>query len=253
MSIDQAWDLLESAGVSMAYSEEDGDRAKLYAYVPSTKVLDLFSWIESYELFKLPDIDWEQQWQIHGMDFKDGTIHVNLEQFGGPSITLKLEPGPGFGDLSHPTTRLVLKLMTVYLQQQPVIDIGCGSGILSLAGIAMGSPMVYGIDIDEEALLHSQKNAEINDMGNKCCFLLPQKFKMSDLSEDSLIVMNMIYSEQKEAWEALPFLHGLKGLILTSGIMKEERDDYLKIASKWGWQLKNEIEEAGWLAFCFSN
>ncbi len=109
--IEEAWELLEAAGISIAYSEEDDNRAKLFAYAPSSKVLDAFPWIEAYEPYQLPDINWEEQWQIHGMDFKDGLIHVNLEEFGASAITLNLKPGPGFGDLSHPTTRLVLKLM----------------------------------------------------------------------------------------------------------------------------------------------
>ncbi len=140
----------------------------------------------------------------------------------------------------------------MHLQKQPLIDIGCGSGILTLAGLALGSPVAYGIDIDNQALLHSEINAEINQMEKRCYFQLPRKFKLPKKADGWIIVMNMIQTEQQEAWTALPSLHGLKGSILTSGIMKEGRETYLMQTSDWGWQLKDEMEESGWLAFCFS-
>lgn len=252
MAVESAWELLEAAGASIAYSEEDDNRAKLYVYVASPIILDTFAWIEAYEQYKLPDINWNEQWQIHGMDFEDGLVHVNLEPFGASAITLDLEPGPGFGDLSHPTTLLVLKLMAIYLQKQSLVDIGCGSGILTLAGIAMGSPLACGIDIDNQALLHSEKNAQRNQMREKCHFTLPEQFELPKIQNEWLIVMNMIRTEQQEAWNALSSLHVLSGLILTSGLTVEERADYLMQTEAWGWQLNSEIEESGWLAFCFS-
>lgn len=251
--VDTAWELLEQAGISIAYSEEDDDQqAKLFGYVTSPQVLTDFPWIEAFEPYKLPDINWEEQWQIHGMDYKDGMIHVDLEQFGAVATTLNLEPGPGFGDLSHPTTQLVLKLMAKYLDKHPFIDVGCGSGILTLASLAMGSPIAIGIDIDGEALLHSKKNAEINHMEQKCTFHFPDAFKLPENADYWVIAMNMIHMEQQDAWKSLPSLHQLAGLVLVSGIMCDNREEYLIQTSLWGWQLIEEIEASGWLAFCFS-
>ncbi len=79
--------------------------------------------------------------------------------------TLLLKPGPGFGDLSHPTTSLMLKLMKLNLasmQAGAVLDVGSGSGILALAASLLGSGDVAGIDIDREANRHARKNARLN-------------------------------------------------------------------------------------------
>ena len=54
-------------------------------------------------------VDWHQQWELFAENFYDGKAHIDLSQFGGEE-TLLLLPGPGFGDLSHPTTYLMLQL-----------------------------------------------------------------------------------------------------------------------------------------------
>lgn len=253
MPMEEVWNNLEEAGFTIAYGEEESNRVKLYAYADSSSRFDSFSWIDRCFEYQLPEIDWKEQWQAHGMDFREGCVHVNLSQFGGGGATLKLEPGPGFGDLSHPTTGLALRLMASHLHGQPVIDIGCGSGILTLAAIALGSSIAYGIDIDAEAIIHSRKNAQLNLMGEKCCFIAPDQFKLKSSPDHYLIVMNMIFSEQRTAWDSLPSLHTLSGLIITSGITKAERDCYLEQTRMRGWQLLEEIEDNEWMAFRFAN
>lgn len=258
MSMEEVWNDLEEAGFTIAYGDEEPNAIKLFVYADSPSRFDEFSWIERFSEYMLPEIDWNKQWEMHGMDFKDGCVHVDLNLFevnkaGKTTTILKLEPGPGFGDLSHPTTGLALRLMAKQLHGQSVIDIGCGSGILTLAAVAMGSSLAYGIDIDLEALEHSKKNARLNLMEEKCIFVVPDQFKLPSAHGSWLIVMNMIMSEQRTAWDSLSSLHTVSGLIITSGIRKEERESYLKQAGEWGWgwRLQEEIEEDGWMAFCF--
>ena len=158
-------------------------------------------------------IDWNEQWELHAPHFKNGLAHVNLWDYGGPDKQFCMRPGAGFGDLSHPTTQLMLHLMPKHITS-PVIDVGCGSGVLSLAAKLRGAPDVYGIDIDEEALIHARKNAKHNDLD--CTFgETPVKpFK------HPLILMNMISSEQKVAWSSLPKWEHYT--LIVSGIPVEE-------------------------------
>ena len=93
------------------------------------------------------------------------TLILNL--MAGLHLPFRLKPGGGFGDLSHPTTRLMLRMLAQIVAKQDVIDIGCGSGILSLAAAALGSPKVYGIDIEQEAVEHSRNNAIFNNLSEK--------------------------------------------------------------------------------------
>jgi len=252
-SLERAWNDLETVGFTPLYSSEDPSGSnEIIAHVPPDfDILVMpFAYIKEMHPIDLSIIDWESQWAEHGSDYHDGYVHVHLEEFGPQfSQVLKLEPGPGFGDLSHPTTALVLKMMATEVPEQDVVDIGCGSGILALAAVAMGAKTVYGIDIDPQAIEHSQNNALINQMEGQVRFGFAQDYQPK--KGPILIAMNMISSEQKEAWKSLPQMHGIVGKCLISGILAEDREAYLEQTKQWGWILLNEIEQDGWLGLLF--
>lgn len=173
-------------------------------------------------------IDWNKQWELHAPNFKDGFAHVQLKE----NLFFKMKPGPGFGDLSHPTTRLMLKMLPETIEGT-VIDIGCGSGVLSLAAKLLGAEDVFGIDIDEGAIIHAQENAKIN--GLKCFF----GTKLSHTPTHPLILMNMISSEQKIAWNALPKFKRYR--LIVSGYPIEEKEPHfdgalIKKSTLDGWK-----------------
>lgn len=169
------------------------------------------------------DIDWQNQSEIHSPYFKEGLI-----EFEG----LKLKAGNGFGDLSHPTTRLALSLMKNLSGN--VYDLGCGNGILAAVAKIRGVNNVYAWDIDQEALELAKENSRLNNLN----------IRFEPLYQCDTILINMIFSEQKEA---------LKGVfadkIISSGLLKEERSAYLEFMKDY--KLIEEAEEGGWLAFSF--
>jgi ribosomal protein L11 methyltransferase len=78
-------------------------------------------------------------------------------------IPIKIDPGMAFGTGTHPTTQLCLELVEQYTPQGgTVIDVGCGSGILSIAALKLGAAFVLGVDIDEAAVKASRENADAN-------------------------------------------------------------------------------------------
>ena len=177
----------------------------------------------------------------------EGLAHVDLAAYGGP--VLRMKPGAGFGDFSHPTTRLALSLMSPMAREHQVIDIGCGSGILSVAAALLGSARVVGIDIESEALQHSEENARLNGVEDRVTFTA--QIDSLDKNNAYLIVMNMILSEQKIAWESLPLLHDLKATIVISGILTQDREIYLNLTKEWNWTLLRESQEGEWSGFTF--
>lgn len=199
------------------------------------------------------EIDWEKQWAEHAQNYSHGYLHLDFKNYGRVAAPIRLQAGGGFGDLSHPTTRLALKLVAKMVEHQTMIDIGCGSGILTLASAALGAKKCYGIDIDPIALDHSEKNALLNKFSEKCHFFKPEDFTISLSATPTLIVMNMIRTEQSMAWTSLPSLHPIQAMCITSGIRKEEREIYLQQTWEWGWKLKEEQEEGEWMAFVFQN
>lgn len=197
----------------------------------------------------IEEIDWQEQWSTFSPDFYHGLAHVDLSPFGGP--VLKLKPGGGFGDFSHPTTRLVLALMSSLVKDRDVVDIGCGSGILSIAAILLGAKRAWGIDIDPQALEHTLENAQLNQTQEhiQCANAINPKWP---IEEPYVIMMNMIETEQLAAWEAASTLHSKRAYIITSGILTMDKEDYLQLTKQWNWILKESKEEEDWIGFVFT-
>jgi ribosomal protein L11 methyltransferase len=192
-------------------------------------------------------IDWQEQWELFAEKFDNGYAHIDLNRYGSGQ-TLLLMPGAGFGDLSHPTTRLTLEMMAPYVKGKVVVDIGCGSGILSIAAVMLGAVRAYGVDIDDFALKHASDNAHLNNLETKVKFFKPSEFP--SITESVVVVMNMISSEQQSAWKVAQNLNAT--FVITSGILKEQQDEYLSLTSSWRLKLLKEKEEEEWKVYLFN-
>ncbi|MBB65384.1 MAG: hypothetical protein CMO81_10010 [Waddliaceae bacterium] len=252
-SEEDALDELRSLGCSdFISSENENGQIEFFAQFPSSNSLPSTSkFVENLKLWTEDAlVDWESQWSEHAEGYHDGVLEVEVP---GKEQKLVLYPGPGFGDLSHPTTKLMLAFMfEMNLSDKTVVDIGCGSGILTLGALAKDAEYVWAVDIDHNALEHTDRNCKANPFlaTNYSC-IDPSSF-VSLEKESTFILINMIRSEQEQAWSSLPHLHDLSGEVLSSGILKEEREEYLDLAASWGWILQKEKEDNGWLAFLFS-
>lgn len=186
-------------------------------------------------------IDWEKEWELHAPFFKNGAVHL--------TDRVKLKPGPGFGDYSHPTTRLVARLMGPHAPGKRVIDAGCGSGVLSLLAKSLGACQVIGFDIDPEAVAHAKTNAQLNQF--EINFYASEEI-FSQVINGDLLLMNMIYTEQMQVFTAFPSLKDVS-LLISSGVLVTQREEYLALARSWGFALVEQKEEEGWLGFVFQN
>ena len=254
-SLEQAWEILENQGVEILYSSEEEEVKELFVSLSDLETLKIYPWIEHVNPYTLPPIDWEAQWLHHAPHFRDGYLQLNLKIDAGKSSTIRLQPGAGFGDLSHPTTRLMVSFLEKKLEKGNVIDIGSGSGVLSLVAAQLGAKTVQGIDIDPVALSHSEHNAQLNDLQERCTFCLPEAFRWKkSQTAFPLILMNMIWQEQEVAWKSLGCLHSQPANLFISGILLEERDEYVEHVFKTrGWVLQEEREESGWVGFWFKS
>lgn len=247
---EEAQFLLESEGLTfLFFTEEKQFKVIATSYHQHPEQLDKkFSWILSIDVCEYNEVDWEEQWEIHGENYQDGLLEINLTPYN-IAKSFKMEPGPGFGDLSHATTRLTLQQMIPLCQGKHVVDIGCGSGVLSLAAVAAGAKHVYAIDIDPKAIEHTKQNAFLNSFDESISYVLP---KIASSQYEWLLVMNMIHSEQCLAWSSVkdhfmetPFE------IITSGILAADKESYLQQTEQWGWQRQAEIQEGEWTCYHF--
>lgn len=237
IKIDQAWERLEAIGISPLFAEEMPNGPRYLVIEGDTPPL---SFITTTSFYDLPEVDWHAQWSAHGHQFHEGMVHATI----GEKV-LKLAPGAGFGDLSHPTTSLVLQLMPLYVCCKVVLDIGCGSGILSLAAALLHAKRVYGVDIDPLAVAHARKNAQINALEERVSFSLSVDEKVD------IVLINMIWSEQREACRSWRETIASARILIASGLLIAERERYVQEWEKADWHLERELVRDGWVALSF--
>lgn len=113
------------------------------------------------------DKDWINNWKQYfkPFDIDDILIKPTWEQAvdGKYSMVIDIDPGTSFGTGRHETTQLCIRQLRKYVQENSILlDVGCGSGILSIIGKKLGAAKVTGIDIDENAVNASIENALVN-------------------------------------------------------------------------------------------
>ena len=117
----------------------------------------------------LADQNWMEVWKIRYQPIPIGKrliiVPAWLESPDASRISIKIDPGMAFGTWTHPTTQLCLELLESCTPKDgDVIDIGCGSGILSVAALKLGAGFALGVDIDEASVKASRENADANDI-----------------------------------------------------------------------------------------
>lgn len=168
----------------------------------------------------------------------------------GDRKVLNIEPGLAFGTGSHPTTRVCLETLEDYVVDgTTVLDIGCGSGILSIASLLLGADSAFGVDIDEIAVSTALNNAKENGFE-------PPKFNtvLGDLSDKvsgkySLVVANIVADAIiKLNTQVGKFLND-DGVYITGGIIDAREDEVLASFYANGFEVIERKESKGWLVF----
>lgn len=120
----------------------------------------------------IEDEDWMSSWKQHYHPIPIGQkliiLPVWIDPQGDSRIPIRIDPSMAFGTGTHPTTQLCLEMIEKYvISGQPVIDVGCGSGILSIAAVKLGAPHALGVDIDNASVRSTRENSEANGVSDK--------------------------------------------------------------------------------------
>lgn len=201
---------------------------------------------QSFKVEQLEDKDWVRAWmdQFEPMQFGQNLwIVPSWHQPPEPeAINLMLDPGMAFGTGTHPTTALCL----TWLDQHPpvnktVIDYGCGSGILALAAHKLGAKSVVGVDIDPQAMLASQQNAERNNA--EISFHLVKEFNSEPVD---LLIANILAGPLKELAPEFNRLLKPSGTLVLSGLLTSQAKELQAYYAELGIPLTTFENQEEW-------
>ncbi len=199
--------------------------------------------------------DWVNNWKqyFHSMPIGEKLLirPVWEEQYDPQGRTvLNIEPGLAFGTGSHPTTKLCLETLEKFVNREStILDIGCGSGILSIAGLLLGAKYALGVDIDALAVKTACENALKNGL-DKSRFTAVQGNLSDKVNRKySIIVANIVADIIIELNKSAAEFLMDDGIYITGGIIENREAEVLASFSKNGFIVKNRFEEKGWLVF----
>lgn len=163
---------------------------------------------------------------------------------------LNIEPGLAFGTGSHPTTRLCLETLEKYVNENTtVLDIGCGSGILSIACLLLGAKSAFGVDIDELAVKTANLNALENGFDSTKFTAVEGDLSDKVTGKFNLVVANIVADVVMQFNTQVGDFLTDNGIYITGGIIESREDDVLFSFAQNGFEIIERYENNGWLVF----
>lgn len=162
---------------------------------------------------------------------------------------IKIDPGAAFGTGTHPTTVSCLRLLEKYVDSNSqVLDIGTGSGILSVAAVKLGAKSARGIDIDECAVRVAKETAKLNKVENLCTFDT-QDAQNITVQKYNIVVANIVADVIIYLSDILQNLLDNNGRFIVSGIIDFRADEVKAALINSGARVLDEIKTDNWYAF----
>ena len=198
------------------------------------------------------DEDWANNWKKYYKPLEIGeklAIVPEWEDYDNDNkVVIKINPGMAFGTGTHESTYMCLELLERYVNKDDdIFDIGCGSGILAIAGLKLGAKKALLVDIDEKCIDASHENAGLNDLEDK---MEIKKGNLLDVVKGraDLIVSNIIAEIIVDEIKNLKNHMDKGGIFITSGIIKEREQMVIHALEENGFDIIDELEKNNWVA-----
>ncbi len=204
------------------------------------------------------DEDWMAAWKVHYHPIPIGEKLLVLPAWLGNDypdrVAVRIDPSMAFGTGTHPTTQLCLELIETYARPgEPVIDVGCGSGILSIAALKLGASQALAVDIDSQAIRSTKENAAANDALDHLETglgsveeILSGKFP---INQAPLVLANILAPVIIRLLDAgLTKLAAPGGVLILSGILDSQAGDVRAAAQAQGLVEIDRRQIADWVA-----
>ena len=206
------------------------------------------------ETTTIQDSDWENSWKDYfdilniGEKFVIVPTWREYENEEGKYV-INIDPGMAFGTGGHETTSLCIKNLEKYVKPHDnVIDVGCGSGILSIAASYLTDGSLKAVDLDKLAVDVSRENFALNNLENRIeveeASLLTKETKKYDVIVANILA-HIIELMLEDAYKLLED----GGYFITSGIIKDKKDELLEKMLQQGFKLVEETSDNEWYSF----
>ena len=199
--------------------------------------------------------DWQNNWKQYyhampiGKKLLVRPLWENEFDAQGRSV-LNIEPGLAFGTGSHPTTKLCLETLEDYINGgESVLDIGCGSGILSIASLLLGAENALGVDIDSLAVKTAIKNAGENGFDESKIRFIKGNLSDNVSGKYNIVVANIVADIIMQFNTQVGAFLEDDGVYITGGIIENRENDVLASFDENGFEVLERRENNGWLVF----
>ena len=204
------------------------------------------------------DVLWRDKWKEY---FKPTKLSNNIVvkptwceyEPSEEDIVIEIDPGMAFGTGTHETTMLCIRMIEKYMSDgYKVLDVGSGSGILSIAAAKLGASDVLGIDIDEDAVRVSNENYELNDVSDRA------KAIVGDLTvgvdyKANIVVANLLADIVMRLSKDVTRHLEEKGIFITSGILTEKSEAVEKCMIECGFEIVEKAILGEWCSIVAIN
>ena len=206
------------------------------------------------------DEDWENNWKQFYKPMEIGERLLVVPEWEQAQedgrVKLVLNPGLTFGTGSHATTRLCLQALEQHIHGgEKVLDLGCGSGILSIAALLLGAKDAFACDIDDKCVGVAYENAALNGVGKehytvRAGDVLSDKRLQKEFGGDyDVIVANIVADVIIALAPQVGKLLKKGGIFLCSGIIDDRADEVREKLIEAGWTIEETRSSEGWFSY----
>lgn len=207
------------------------------------------------------ELEWINRWKEFFKPFSVDDILIrptweNVDNEDDYKMVIKIDPGTAFGTGLHETTQLCIRQLRKYITSDTdLLDVGCGSGILSIIGRKLGAKNAFGIDIDEAAVIASNENAIENEVNDNIKFIGGNIIDDKKIKDEAgyecydIVVANILADIIMPLSKVIAPHLKVGGLFITSGIINTKEEEVkATIESNESLRIKEITRQNDWVS-----
>lgn len=262
---EQAWEIAHIDLIDENLLKKDRTKAFVHVYIsPEENPVEAVAFLRErlsaegikneIETNKCKKEEWENNWKqyFHAMPIGKKLLIRPLWEDADPQgrTVLSIEPGLAFGSGTHETTRLCLEALEKYIEKDTtVLDVGCGSGILSIASLLLGAKKAVGVDIDALAVKTAKENGEVNGFNEPKYTVFEGNLTDKVSGKFNIVVANIVADVIVMFCKNVGSFMKEGAVFITSGIIDTKEQVVLDAFQKYGFKVKERHSEKGWVCF----